>query len=90
MSDHQTGPRLLDRSLKPQNPFQVQVIGGFVKKQHIRRGDESRCDGQPLFPSTGKRGGRYGSVLEFGPAEHQFQPRGLFVVFQRRAGESCA
>ena len=82
VGDHQAGVGGLDRALEPQDAFQVQVIGGLVQKQHVRRGHQRRRDGEALPPSAGERRGRCARALEAGPAEHHLLASGLLLFLQ--------
>ena len=54
VGDHQAGVDGPDRTLEPQDAFQVQVIGRLVQKQHVRRGYQRSRDSEALPPSAGE------------------------------------
>src|SRR5207249_1322838 len=68
-----------DRTLEPQDAFQVQVIGWLVQKQHVRRSDQRSRDGEALPPSARERRRQRSGGLEAGPPEHHLLARRLLL-----------
>ena len=85
MGDHQAGVGSPDGALKPEDAFEVQVIGWLVEKQHVRRGYQRRRDGEPLPPSAGERRGRRSESLEAGPPEDHLFASCLLPLLKRQA-----
>ena len=69
MAHQQNGVRIIaDVALEPDRAFEIEIVGGLVEQQHIRRAKQRRRQGNAHAPAAGK--GRAGAILRlFAEAE---------------------
>ena len=65
--------------LQPGHHLAVQVVGGLVQNQHVRRVDEGRRQGHPLPLAAGEGAHLLGEVRDAQPVQH-----GLGLVLVQR------
>ena len=65
--------------LQPGYHLAVQVVGGLVQNQHVRRVDEGRRQGHPLPLSAGEGAHLLGEIRDAQPVQH-----GLGLVLVQR------
>ena len=82
MGDHDKPPGELPQTvLQPEDHVAVQVVGGLVQNEHIRRVEEDRRQGHPLALAAGEGPHRLGKVRQAQPGEH-----GLGLIVQKGPG----
>ena len=58
MADHHARERrVLQNGFEPLNPRKIQVVGGLVQEQNVRRLDQGLGNGKPFAPAAGERRG---------------------------------
>ncbi len=79
-----------DEFLEPENAFDVEVVGGFVEKQHVGFFGEGDGDGQALPPSARQGAGFGGGIVE-AHARNDFRDLDFgFVALVRGGGDYFA
>ena len=89
MAHHEEGARPLGQEiLEPQDPLDVQVVGGLVHQEDVGRRRQLARDGEPLLPASRQGVDGRAAVGEPGTAERVREATGpVFLVVSGQRGD---